>query len=90
MSRNASLPRRIRTSEADPKSLENYPRKLDVTELSSSGHTVLCVWKPVALSVAVRARIPRHALWRLGAALAEESRSLLSQKTNPLIISIMV
>ena len=72
------------------KSLENCSSKLDVRELSSSGHTVLCVWKPVALSVAVRARIPRHALWRLGAALAEESRSFLSQKTNPLIISIMV
>ena len=64
--------------------------KLDVRELTSSGHTVLCVWKPVALSVTVRARIPRHALWRLGAALAKEKRSLLSQKTNPLGIGIIV
>ena len=39
------------------KSLENCSSKLDVRELSSSGHTVFCVCKPVALSVAVRARI---------------------------------
>jgi hypothetical protein len=59
MSRNASLPKRIRTSDADPKSLENYPRKLDVRELSSARGTVLCVWKPVALAVTARARASR-------------------------------
>jgi hypothetical protein len=39
MSRNASLPRRIRTSDADPKSLENYSRELDVRDLSSARGT---------------------------------------------------
>jgi hypothetical protein len=72
------------------KSLENCSSKLLCESSAALGNTVLCVWKLVALSVTVRARIPRHALWHLGAALAEESRSWLSQKTNPLIISIMV